>query len=170
MDYEVPEWLRADRRRALRQKREKKMRARISAFFNAVILITAVSFFAWFCFWLYGWIGEQVEYVEMPVVLVPSGDYERVAAVVTAYTSSPDETWGDPFETASGARTGEGVIACPPKYPFGTQIVIEGRQYVCEDRMNRRYWNEERFDVWVETKHEAYQWGVRELLVKVAVI
>ena len=95
-------------------------------------------------------------------------DTKIVIATITAYTSSVDETDDTPFITASGATTGEGVIACPPKYEFGTLIEIEGRQFTCEDRMNRRYHKEERFDIWVETKSEAYQWGVRELPIQIA--
>jgi 3D (Asp-Asp-Asp) domain-containing protein len=94
-------------------------------------------------------------------------DHKIIVAVVTAYTSSVDETDENPFETASGSRTRRGVLACPKKYEFGTKIVIDGRQYTCEDRMNRRYRDKECFDIWVETKSEAFNWGRRELKVKV---
>lgn len=90
---------------------------------------------------------------------------EKVSAVVTAYTSSEDETDDTPFITASGSRTGPGVVACPSKYPFGTKVEIAGREYVCEDRMARRYRDGEYFDIWVETKREAFAWGRKELLV-----
>lgn len=88
-------------------------------------------------------------------------------ATITAYTSSVDETDDTPFITASGKKTGNGIIACPPKYPFGTQVEIEGRLFVCEDRMNKRYHNQERFDIWMETKDDAYNWGLRKLVVNI---
>ena len=94
-------------------------------------------------------------------------EFKVVVAQVTAYTSSVDETDSTPFETASGARTRDGILACPPKYEFGTVIEIKGKNYVCEDRMNRRYHNQERFDIWVETKDVAYEWGLQEVEVKV---
>lgn len=96
-------------------------------------------------------------------------EHESIPAVITAYTSSIDETDDTPFITASGSTTRRGVLACPSKYEFGTKIIIEGRQYVCEDRMNRRYRNKECFDIWVETKHEAFQWGRKELEIKILV-
>lgn len=84
---------------------------------------------------------------------------KTITAVITAYTSSVDETDDTPFETASGARTSAGVLACPPGYAFGTQIKIGEATYTCRDRMNRRYWEVEHFDVWVHTKAEAREWG-----------
>lgn len=90
-----------------------------------------------------------------------------VVATITAYTSSVDETDDTPFITASGSRTGEGTLACPPKYKFGTKILINGKEYTCLDRMNRRYWEQERFDMWVETKGEAFEWGIKKLEVKI---
>lgn len=88
-------------------------------------------------------------------------------AIVTAYTSSVDETDDTPFITASGERTKRGVLACPKKYEFGTKVLIEGRQYTCADRMNQRYRDKECFDIWVETKSEAFDWGRRTLEVKI---
>lgn len=93
--------------------------------------------------------------------------HTKITAIVTAYTSSVDETDDTPFITASGERTQIGTIACPSKYDFGTVVVIEGRQYKCSDRMNKRYRDQERFDVWVLTKAEAFEWGIKELNIKI---
>jgi len=101
---------------------------------------------------------------------IPPQEHKVVVATITAYTSSIDETDSEPFITASGERTTHGTIACPSKYDFGTVVVIEGRQYKCNDRMNRRYRSQERFDIWVETKAEAFEWGVREINIKVLAI
>lgn len=103
-------------------------------------------------------------------VYVPAPELPRgyaVEATVTAYTSSPDETDDTPFITASGATTRRGIVACPSKYPFGTRLEIEGKEYDCQDRMNRRYRDDERFDVWVPTKSEARKWGKKELEITV---
>lgn len=97
-------------------------------------------------------------------VVVP---HKVVLATITAYTSSVDETDDTPFITASGARTGEGTLACPPKYKFGTKVLINGKEYTCQDRMNRRYHDQERFDMWVETKAEAFNWGIKKLEIKI---
>ena len=86
-------------------------------------------------------------------------------AQVTAYSSSLDETEGDPFITASGKRVRDGVIACSREYPFGTRFLIEGKLYVCLDRLARKY--DHRIDIWKPNKAEALQFGRRELPVEV---
>lgn len=90
-----------------------------------------------------------------------------VQAVVTAYTSSVDETDDNPWETASGSRARNGVVACPSKYEFGTRVAIAGREYTCEDRMNKRYRDLEHFDVWHESKAEAFAFGKQELPITI---
>ena len=89
----------------------------------------------------------------------------RFYATVTAYSSSPDETWGDPFITASGRRVFDGVVACPRAIPFGTKVRISDRTYQCYDRLHLKY--DDRFDIWMSTKHAALAFGRRELRVEV---
>ena len=150
--------------------RPSKLRA-VCCFVRAVFVwliavAVCVALFAgilWLLYWIFP--------VTQPFVPEAFADFhiERVeplptiSATVTAYTSSVDETDDTPFITASGARTRRGIIACPPKYPFGTQLKVEDKVFVCEDRMNRRYHDQERFDVWVESKTEAYSWGEKSL-------
>ncbi len=88
-------------------------------------------------------------------------------AHVTAYTSSIDETDEEPGITASGTTPERGTLACPSRYAFGTRIIINGKTYVCEDRMNARYRNTNRFDMWVSSKAEAYQWGKKTLKIEI---
>ena len=89
----------------------------------------------------------------------------RFHATVTAYSSSPDETWGDPFITASGLRVFDGLVACPRAIPFGTKVRIGDRTYQCYDRLHQKY--DDRFDVWKSTKHAALAFGKRQLQVEV---
>jgi 3D (Asp-Asp-Asp) domain-containing protein len=90
---------------------------------------------------------------------------KRLVRIITAYSSSPDETDDMPFITASGKRVRKGIIACPRKYPFGTTVVINNQVYVCEDRLHPKYDN--RFDIWFSTKEEAKQWGkqIKEVIL-----
>ena len=90
---------------------------------------------------------------------------ERVRAIVTAYTSSEDETDDTPHITASGERTRDGIVAnnC---LKFGTVVEIDSRHYEVQDRLNKRY-GCERFDIWMESKGEAFEWGRRELSVAI---
>lgn len=87
---------------------------------------------------------------------------------VTGYSSTPDQCWGNPFITASGARVHKGTMACPAEYPFGTKIEIEGMgTYVCEDRGGAIKGNH--FDMWFESRGEALNWGVRTVSATIAV-
>ena len=83
--------------------------------------------------------------------------YQVVEAEVSAYTSSEDETDDTPFITASGVRVRSGVVACPQKLEFSTEIEIEGLVYICEDRLNKRYRDQEVYDVWMSSKELALE-------------
>ncbi len=79
--------------------------------------------------------------------------------IITAYSSTYEETDDTPFITASGTITRRGIIACPQKYPFGTVIEIEGEIFVCEDRMNQRFQKGNYFDIWFPDKQLALEFG-----------
>ncbi len=94
---------------------------------------------------------------------LPEASPKAVQVVVTAFSSSPDETDSTPFITASGKTTGDGILAnnC---LPFGTEVKIPelfgDKVFVVEDRKHSRYscnW----LDVWYPTKAEAKQFGLQ---------
>jgi len=86
--------------------------------------------------------------------------------LITGYSSTPDQCWGDPFTTASGARVHHGTMACPPEYAFGTKIEIEGMgTYVCEDRGGKIKGNH--FDMWFASRGEALNWGKRVVTARI---
>lgn len=93
--------------------------------------------------------------------------HELMFAEVSAYTSSVDETDDTPNINAQGTKPGPGSIACPSRYEFGTEVIIKNESYFCDDRMNPRYAGGDYFDIWMETKTEAYQWGRRTVEVMV---
>lgn len=63
---------------------------------------------------------------------------------------------------ASGKKVYDGAIACPAFLKLGTKVQIKGREYVCEDRMHRRYRNGNYIDIWFEDCAEALKWGRRK--------
>lgn len=137
----------------------RKRRNRIGWSIVAIAILAGVALWATFAH------ADTLTYVATPApVAQPTIIHD---AVVTAYTSSPDETDDTPFITASGAHTTPGEIACPSKYAFGTQVKIHDAIYTCEDRMNAIYADQEHFDVWVYTKDEAYEWGHQTLDVEI---
>ncbi len=103
-------------------------------------------------------VEEKIEKENYPG-LVPTRN-QNVKILVTAYSSTPDQCWGDPFTTASGAKVRKGTMACPPQYPFGSKIKIKGMgEYVCEDRGGAIKGNH--FDMWFESRAQALAWGKR---------
>ena len=99
-----------------------------------------------------------------PAVETPRPEPTRFRAVVTvtAYSSSPDETWGDPLITASGRPVADGVVACPRLFPFGTKFRIGRAVYTCLDRLHQKY--DHGFDI---CKQEALEFGRQRLQVEV---
>lgn len=74
----------------------------------------------------------------------------------------------DDLITASGTRPAIGrTIACPPEVPFGSIVVINGKEYICEDRGGyiKKVWSDKynnylyRVDVFVSSEKEAYRLG-----------
>lgn len=93
-----------------------------------------------------------------------------INAVITAYTSTPDQTDGDPFLTASGNRVEFGTIAANG-VPFGTIVKIPelfgDQRFIVADRMNSRY-GFGRFDVWLPgEKDDALRFGVKRVRVEI---
>jgi len=88
---------------------------------------------------------------------------KTIKVVITAYSSTPDQTDDTPFITASGKYVRAGIIA-NNMLPFGTKIKIPklyGDQiFVVEDRMNRRK-SDYHIDIWMPTKTSALNFGVK---------
>lgn len=95
---------------------------------------------------------------------LPEGSFEINAS---AYTAAADECGKSDGVTASGLLVTENrTLACPPQYPFGAKIAIEGYgTYRCEDRGGAIKGN--RFDIYMETKREAFAFGRRTLIAEV---
>jgi len=100
----------------------------------------------------------------MPTIAVADDrpPYRTAEVILTAYSSSPDETDDTPHTTAFGTKVRDGIIAnnC---LPFGTEVQIPDifgdKVFVVEDRKNSRYscnW----VDVWYPSKTEAKNFGI----------
>ena len=114
-------------------------------------------------------VGAPQEATEKKIVesLFPSSDQVQrglIAEVwVTAYSSTPEETWGDPFITASGERVRDGIIATN-FLPFGTEVqmpdLFGDKIFVVKDRMAKRKTNF--VDIWMPSKQEAINFGIHQ--------
>lgn len=89
---------------------------------------------------------------------------ERKTVIVTAYSSTPDQTDSTPFITAWNTKVRDGIVACN-FLPFGTKVLIpeySGKKiFTVEDRMARRHKN--RVDIWFPTREAAKVFGIQEL-------
>ena len=87
---------------------------------------------------------------------------------VSAYSSTPDQTSGNPFITASGSHVRDGIIAAN-FLPIGTKVRFPdhygNKIFTVEDRMHQRYWY--KADIWMETREEAKNWGVRYITIEI---
>jgi len=105
--------------------------------------------------------------LRLPVASDRAARY-TVQVLVTAYSSTPDQTDSTPFTTANGTTVHVGVLAAN-WLPFGTHVRIPGhfgdQVFVVEDRMNVRFAN--RADIWMPTREEAVVWGARYVTVEV---
>lgn len=88
--------------------------------------------------------------------------------IITAYSSTPDQTDDTPFVTANGTRVRDGIIAAN-FLRFGTQVKIPelygGKVFYVTDRMHKRF--SDRVDIWMESREEAKQFGVKVATIEV---
>jgi 3D (Asp-Asp-Asp) domain-containing protein len=93
----------------------------------------------------------------------------KILAIVTGYSSTPWETDGDPYVTASGEIVRDGIVA-NNLFPFGTKIKIPeifgDKIFVVEDRMSFEKSNYQ-FDVWFDDYFEALKFGTKKTYVEI---
>ncbi len=94
---------------------------------------------------------------------------KKLDVVITAYTSTPDQTDDSPFITASNKYVKDGIIA-NNMLPFGTKVRIPelygNKVFTVEDRMNKRKGNY-RFDIWMADLNDAINFGVKSVQIEV---
>lgn len=88
--------------------------------------------------------------------------------IVTAYSSTPDQTDSSPFITASGSYVEDGIVACN-FLKFGTKIrfpeVYGDKIFVVEDRMAK--YNSHKVDIWMAGRQQALEFGVKHLTLEI---
>jgi 3D (Asp-Asp-Asp) domain-containing protein len=88
--------------------------------------------------------------------------------VVTAYSSTPEQTDDTPFITASGTKVREGIVAAN-FLPIGTKIKLPDlygdKIFVVEDRMHPR--KHYMVDIWFANYTEAKEFGAKLTYVQV---
>jgi len=94
---------------------------------------------------------------------------QTIKMVVTAYSSTPEETDDTPFITASGRTVEDGIVA-NNLLPFGTEVMIPevygDKIFVVEDRMHQRkgYYH---LDIWFANTQEAKDFGAKRVYIEI---
>lgn len=89
----------------------------------------------------------------------PKINYTTTLASVSAYCL--------PGNMANGEKVHDHSVACPIKYPLGTKFEINGKKYVCHDRMGELRRDKSYFDIWMPNCKDAWKFGRRRLTVKI---
>lgn len=102
----------------------------------------------------------QVQYVPVYLSEKPSRGDRSVDVVATAYTYESNSE----NITFSGLPAHVGIIAVDPEViPLGSIWYIEGYGYaIAADTGHRDYINGNRIDLFMKTKQEATEWGVKK--------
>ena len=100
---------------------------------------------------------------------IPIPAIKTIKVVITAYSSTPDQTDNTPFITASGKHVADGIIA-NNMLPFGTKVRIPSlygdKIFIVEDRM-ASYKSKYHFDIWMPGRPEAVKFGVKATQIEI---
>ena len=94
---------------------------------------------------------------------------KTIQVLISAYSSTPDQTDDTPFITASGKHVGDGIIA-NNMLPFGTKIRIPklygDKIFTVEDRMNKKK-SDYHIDIWMADRPSAINFGIKTADIEV---
>lgn len=98
----------------------------------------------------------------------PPRPAQQMWVVMTAYSSTPDQTDSTPFITASGTHVRDGIVAAN-FVRIGTKVRIPdlygNKVFVVEDRMHARF--RYRMDIWMPTRAQAKHFGLRNVKIEI---
>ncbi|MEK7541045.1 MAG: hypothetical protein AAB529_02300 [Patescibacteria group bacterium] len=94
---------------------------------------------------------------------------KKIKMVVTAYSSTPEQTDSTPFITSSGKNVADGIVA-NNMLPFGSKIripdVYGDKIFIVEDRMHRRK-GKYHLDIWFPEYSQAKKFGAKITYIEV---
>jgi len=101
--------------------------------------------------------GDSILSINMPLI------FKTQKVVITAYSSTLDQTDSTPFITASNTRVRDGVVASN-FLAFGTKIKIPAlfgdKEFTVEDRMAKKH--SDKIDIWFPERGQAKKFGIKE--------
>jgi len=95
---------------------------------------------------------------------------QKILVVITAYSSTVDQTDDTPFITANGTFVRDGIVA-NNMLPFGAKIKIPelygNKEFVVADRMNASK-SDYHIDIWFPSYIEAKNFGVKRTYIELS--
>jgi len=92
----------------------------------------------------------------------------KPAVIVTAYSSTSDQTDSSPFITANGTYVRDGIIAAN-FLPFGAKVKFPeysgDKIFTVQDRMAKK--NSHKIDIWMASRGAALDFGVKRLAYEI---
>ncbi len=106
----------------------------------------------------------------LPIASLPSPQVSKtIKVMVTAYSSTVEQTDDTPFITASNKTVREGIIA-NNLLPFGTKVRIPelfgDKIFEVDDRMNSRK-GDYHVDIWFASKEQAVDFGAKIAVLEI---
>lgn len=168
MTYDIPDWLRHDMRRnraALKARRREKLMRKVRP-----IVLVAIALLTLGALLLqpYTITYERQEPSGEPEPRLELQSAYATTYFVTGYNTVPEQTDSTPCIAASGHDIcgRDDVVACPRAIALGTEIVIDGKSYVCLDRLAPKY--DHRIDISCDKDMQcpAAVTGHKEVIIK----
>ncbi|MDP3052577.1 MAG: hypothetical protein Q8N22_01315 [bacterium] len=106
--------------------------------------------------------------IEAQATSIPQIDPKINVIIITAYSSTPEQTDSTPFITASGSLVEDGIVACN-FLAFNTRIRLPelygDKIFTVKDRMAKK--NSHKIDIWFPTTEQAKQFGVQKTRIEI---
>ena len=103
--------------------------------------------------------------VTEPINNTPQPESRKMMCSVSAYTASVRECGKDDAITASGEKAVEGRTIAMENVPFGTRVIINGKEYIVQDRFG--HGKDGYIDIFMEDEDRAWEWGRRNIEVEI---
>jgi 3D (Asp-Asp-Asp) domain-containing protein len=105
----------------------------------------------------------------LPITPWPGSVKQKIEVLVTAYSSTIEETDENPFLTADESSVKEGIVASN-LLEIGTKIripeIFGEKIFIVKDRMNKKK-GKYQIDVWFEDQKKALEFGVKKTYIEI---
>jgi 3D (Asp-Asp-Asp) domain-containing protein len=109
------------------------------------------------------------DYYLLPITPWAGSVKQKIEVLVTAYSSTIEETDENPFLTADESSVKEGIVASN-LLEIGTKIripeIFGEKIFIVKDRMNKKK-GKYQIDVWFEDQKKALEFGVKKTYIEI---